>query len=49
MVNQLKHGFNLNYTPLPDLLITLKEIVFEKLLLSDMQNHKTVCYQVDCQ
>ena len=34
--------------PLPYLLITVKAIETEKVSLSDMQNLKTVWYQIDC-
>ena len=43
MVNEPKHGFNLNDSTFTVLLITGKVIELEKVTLSDMQSLKTVC------
>ena len=46
MVKGLKHCSNLQRAPLPYLLITAKDIEFEKVSLSDMQNIVTVCSHI---
>ena len=43
MVNEPKHGFNLNGSTFTVLLITGKVIELEKVTLSDMQSLETVC------